>query len=71
MPYRIDQNGSQWCVVKDDGSAKKMGCHNSRDKAELQLRALYASEPEAEVEALFRDAHDALGESFSTQARIW
>jgi hypothetical protein len=56
MPYKIDQDGQKWCVVKDDGSGKVMGCHESPDEAKRQLSALYANEPAAEVEDLFRES---------------
>lgn len=45
MPYKIQSNVegcSGYAVVKEDG--KVMGCHESREKAIAQMRALYASE---------------------------
>jgi hypothetical protein len=71
MPYRISKQGNQWCVVKDDATNKKMGCHETKGDAESQLKALYANEPEAEVEALFQDTHDALGEGPNLTHRAW
>lgn len=55
MPYKIDQQGQKWCVVKDDGSGEVMGCHDTESKANDQLSALYANEPAAEVESLFKE----------------
>ena len=46
MPYRITSNDSRcdgYAVVKEDDN-KIMGCHETREKALRQLRALYASE---------------------------
>lgn len=71
MPYKISKQGNQWCVVKDDASHQKMGCHSTEGEAMSQLRALHASEPEAEVESLFRDTHDALGEGPNLTHRVW
>jgi hypothetical protein len=46
MPYNVGSKGSYGCngypVVKEDGEV--MGCHATREKAEAQQKALYASE---------------------------
>ena len=43
MPYSIEKHGDEWCVVKDaDGDV--LGCHDTEDGAEAQLRAVYANE---------------------------
>ena len=43
MPYNVIESGSEFCVVKkSDG--KKMGCHPTKEKAMVQMRALYANE---------------------------
>jgi hypothetical protein len=47
MPWKIEKgqgkcSPDQWSVVKEDGEVK--GCHDSRESALKQLRALYASE---------------------------
>ena len=43
MPWKIEQRGNEYCVIKkSDGSNK--GCHPTQDEAEKHLRALYASE---------------------------
>ena len=55
MPYKKEKRGSQWCVIKD-GSGESMGCHDSEGKADRQLAALYANEPEAQVEALMNES---------------
>lgn len=47
MPYTIVKSGNRYCVHKknDDGSAgKRIACHDSRDKAARQMRAIYANE---------------------------
>lgn len=46
MPYRISQRGSRYCVLKQDDD-RNMGCHDTREDALRQLRALHANETEA------------------------
>ena len=46
MPYKIEQQGEKFKVINSD-TGKIHGEHASRAKAEAQLRALYANEPEA------------------------
>ena len=43
VPYEIVKRGSLYCVNKKDGR-KSFGCHDTREEAQRQLRALYASE---------------------------
>jgi hypothetical protein len=43
MPYDIVKRKGKFCVVKADDN-KTMGCHDTRDDALDQQRALYASE---------------------------
>lgn len=71
MPYKVEKRSKKWCVVKDDGSGTSMGCHDTEAQAKGQLSALYANEPEAEVENLFKEAHDAFGEDHPRAARLW
>src|SRR5690349_23739415 len=43
MPWKIEQRGEKWCVVKlADNST--VYCHDTREQATAQVRALYASE---------------------------
>lgn len=43
MPWHIEKRDNEFCVIKDsDGSSE--GCHSTRDAAEKQMSALYASE---------------------------
>lgn len=47
MPWKVEKgnpkcNEAQWAVVKENGEVE--GCHDSRESALKQLRALYASE---------------------------
>lgn len=48
MPYKAFKQGNQYCVYKLDSSDNKtggsLGCHSSKDKANKQVAALYASE---------------------------
>lgn len=46
MPYKIEENEGQFMVVNSDTGDVK-GRHASRAKAEAQMRALYANEPDA------------------------
>jgi len=43
MPYEITKQGDRFCVVKA-GTDESLGCHDSEDKAQAQMRALYANE---------------------------
>lgn len=51
MPYKIFQEDDEWCVYRVDDAGKPigetLGCHDSEDEAENQVKALYANEPEA------------------------
>jgi len=51
MPYIVRKNGEKWCVYREgengEPTGDTFGCHDSEEQAEAQLRALYASEPEA------------------------
>jgi phage head maturation protease len=47
MPYKVQKDGSQYCVHKEnaDGSiGERVACHDSESSAEDQIKALYASE---------------------------
>ena len=48
MPWMIVENDAQYCVYKkdeeDQPTGESLGCHETRDDAEAQLAALYASE---------------------------
>ena len=43
MPWHLEQRDGRFCVIKDD-DGHNQGCHDSRDKAVRQMRALYAQE---------------------------
>ena len=45
MPYHIEQNGRQWCVIKT-ATGEKVACHDSEEKAQRQIRAINVSEAE-------------------------
>lgn len=53
MPYNIGGRGTNGCsgypVVKEDG--KVMGCHQTREEALAQQRALYASEAKKSMDS--------------------
>lgn len=48
MPYKAFKRDNQYCVYKldngDNPTGKSLGCHPTRDKANKQVAALYASE---------------------------
>lgn len=48
MPYEITQRGSQYCVVKQ-GTSQSMGCHDTREEALRQMRAIVVNEVEEEM----------------------
>lgn len=53
MPYKVQKDGDQYCVHKEnaDGSiGERVACHDTESKAESQVRALYASEADKSVE---------------------
>ena len=50
MPWHIEKREDEFCVIKDDDDENE-GCHDSREKAERQMRALYASENRTEIRA--------------------
>lgn len=43
MPWHIEKRGDEYCVIKNDDGDNE-GCHPSREEAEDQLAALYATE---------------------------
>jgi hypothetical protein len=47
MPYKIEPTDGKFEVINSD-TGKVFGTHATRAKAEAQMRALYANEPEAE-----------------------
>lgn len=56
MPYKIEKQGDQWCVVDTDGKAH--GCSDTEDLAKSHMAAMYANEdgaktadPSSEAEA--------------------
>lgn len=50
MPWHIEERDDEFCVIKD-ADGENEGCHPTKEKAEAQLRALYASENRAPIEA--------------------
>lgn len=46
MPYAVEKQDDKYAVINTD-SGEVMGTHATRAKADAQLKALYASEPEA------------------------
>lgn len=51
MPYKVFEEGDEWCVYRVDADGepigKTLGCHDSEAEAEEQVKALYANEPQA------------------------
>lgn len=50
MPWKIVARSGEFCVVTDDEAEETVACHTTRAKAEAQMRALYANEPNLEGE---------------------
>lgn len=49
MPYKVFKDGDQYCVHKEnpDGSkGDRIGCHDTEEKAQAQMRAIYVNEKE-------------------------
>ncbi len=52
MPYRIEERDGKYCVVKEtDGET--IHCHETREQAEAQMRALYANVDDAAQKSMF------------------
>ena len=52
MPWSVRKAGDgRYCVVKKDGG-KVVACHETSTKARAQVRALYASEPDAGLDSI-------------------
>lgn len=53
MPYHVVARGQKFCVLKGKTgeSGKSMGCHDTRDDAVKQMKALYASEKKKQPNA--------------------
>ena len=78
-PWHIEERGGEFCVIKDADSSQ-VACHATREDAEAQLRALYASESSDEAdsekaEKFYGSAPtgsvEARQEAVSTAAREW
>lgn len=44
MPWEVTEEGGRWCVRKKGDDGELAGCHDTREEAERQMRALYANE---------------------------
>lgn len=49
-PWHIEERDGEFCVIANE-SSETVACHESREEAEAQMRALYASESAAPAEA--------------------
>jgi len=62
MPWKAFEKNDEWCVyrIDENGNAvgETLGCHDSKEKAERQVAALYASEPEAQSKAVTKRESD-------------
>lgn len=71
-PWHIEERDGEYCVIKDDDGEVE-GCHETRDEAEDQLAALYASEDEddkASEEKLMKIESKAIAGSFEERYGI-
>ena len=64
MPYKAFEVDNEWCIFKLDEegepSGKTLGCHPSKAKANAQVKALYANEPEGGEESKMEVIVDGL-----------
>ena len=60
MPYKIVQHGDKFSVVAQN-TGHVAGTHPSKEKAQAQMSALYANEPEASVKKCMTCGCDDLG----------
>jgi hypothetical protein len=60
MPYKIVQHGNKFSVVAQN-TGHVAGTHPSKEKAQAQMAALYANEPEASVKKCMTCGCDDLG----------
>jgi hypothetical protein len=60
MPYKIVQHGDKFSVVAQN-TGHVAGTHPSKEKAQAQIAALYANEPEASVKKCMTCGCDDLG----------
>jgi hypothetical protein len=51
----VRKRGDQWCVVAEDNPDKVFGCHDTREEAEAQLRAIEANKHAADGTYEIRD----------------
>lgn len=60
MPYKVFEKDEEYCVYKLDGDGNPtgdpLGCHDSEEKAESQVQALYANDEHAEMKEEHKSA---------------
>ena len=66
MPYKIIQEGKKFKVVAQN-TGHVAGTHSSKEKAQSQMAALYANEPEASVK---KERGTIAGDSSANSGRI-
>jgi hypothetical protein len=70
MPWKVFKRGNEWCVFKiteeDKPTGKTLGCHNSRPKAQAQVRALFA----AESKQMISEAQSVIDEVLDTPTLV-
>lgn len=59
MPWKIERREGRYCVIKEDDGDNE-GCHDTREEAERQMRALYATENRAAVDNTEWDGNAAM-----------
>lgn len=67
MPWKIEQNGTEYCVVTKDGATVK--CHTSEDDAKQHMKALYANVDEVAKELIIELLTDKSLESIAMVAK--
>jgi len=79
MPWKAVKEKEQFCVYKEDAegkpAGKTLGCHPTKAKADAQLAALYANEPQAEravsLHDIYQQVNDAVEASASEGMYPW
>ena len=57
MPWHVEKRGDKHVVVANEGG-KVMGTHDTKPEADAQVKALYASMPEAAEHPMSARDHD-------------
>ena len=68
MPYEIQRDGEQHCVVNSE-TGERVACHDTEDGAKQHMAALYANEPSAKLEEALSTLDAILAENPALAAK--